>query len=380
MCATNTIEGNPYMKITAVETNLVRPDGYNFKWGENLPTVPIALTFVRIHTDEGIEGHATSWLPGTHSEVSEMIELFIRHNLIGRDPLDREAIWQEMTNTVSSTMGSKATSAVDIALWDLAAKAAGLPLYKLLGGHQDSKPAYASTTHYPDIDSYLQLADKVIAQGFKAYKLHPFGDPDRDIELCRAVRDHIGPDIRLMIDPVNAYDFNGAMRVGRVVDELDFYWYEAPIRDEDIAGLQRLTRELKTPIATGESLVRGIWDFANLLTAGAGDMFRVIGDAMGGITGMRKVGALCEVFNRQIETHSYGSTLVQAAHLHFMLSAPNSEYFEQPVPGGILDFGMKDVITVDANGMVQAPTKPGLGFDVDWDTIDNATISHSRWE
>lgn len=367
------------MRITAVETNVVKPDGYAFKWGENQPTVPIALTFVRVHTDEGITGNATAWLPGTHSEVAEMIELFIRHNLVGRDPLDREAIWQEMTATINNTMGSKATSAVDTALWDLAAKAAGVPLYKLLGGHSAVKPAYASTTHYEDIDGYLKLADECIALGYRAYKLHPFGVPDKDIELCRAVREHVGPDIRLMLDPVNHYDFNGAMRVGRVLDELDFYWYEAPIRDEDMAGLQRLTRELRTPVAVGESLVRGIWDYANLLRNDAGDIMRTIGDAMGGITGMRKVGAMCEAFNRQIETHSYGPTLVQAAHLHFMLAAPNSEYFEQAVPSGMLDFGMKDVVTVGKDGNVVAPTKPGLGYDVDWDVVDNATDRHALW-
>ncbi|NYG59854.1 L-alanine-DL-glutamate epimerase-like enolase superfamily enzyme [Nocardioides daedukensis] len=367
------------MRITEVETYLVRPDGYSFKWGEKQPVVPIALTFIRVKTDVGVEGHATAWLPGSHSEVGEMVELFFRHNLIGRDPLDREAIWQEMTATINNTMGTKATSAVDTALWDLAAKAADLPLYKYLGGHQDSKPAYASTTHYNDIESYLRLADESIALGYQAYKLHPFGVPDKDIDLVRAVREHVGPDIRLMIDPVNHYDFNGAMRVGRVLDELDFYWYEAPIRDEDIAGLRRLTAELSTPIAAGESLVRGIWDYANLLRNDAGDIIRTIGDAMGGITGLRKVGAMCEAFNRQIETHSYGPTLVQAAHLHFMLSAPNSEYYEQAVPGGMLDFGMKDVITVGPDGRVQAPTKPGLGYEVDWDAVDNATEVHKTW-
>lgn len=367
------------MRITEVETNLVTPEGYEFKWGEDMPVTPIGLTFLRIRTDDGVEGTATSWLPGTHSEVSEMVSLFFRHNLVGRDPLDREAIWQEMTATISQTMGTKATSAVDTALWDIAAKAAGLPLYKYLGGHSSRKPAYASTTHYADVQGYLDLADECLAQGYRAYKLHPFGDPDRDIELCRAVRAHVGPDVRLMIDPVNLYDFNGAMRVGRVLDDLDFYWYEAPIRDEDVAGLQRLTRELRTPVAVGESLVRGIWDYANLLRNDAGDIIRVIGDAMGGITGMRKVGALCEVFNRQVETHSYGPTLVQAAHLHFMLSAPNSEYFENPVPGGMLDFGMKDTITIGADGFVEAPQGPGLGFEVDWDAVDDATVLHHVW-
>jgi L-alanine-DL-glutamate epimerase-like enolase superfamily enzyme len=367
------------MEITGVTTNIVRPDNYDFKWGDDQPVVPVALTFIRIHTDSEIEGHASTWLPGAHSEVAETIAQFTRHNLIGRDPLDRELIWQDMMRLTRNTVSPKASSAVDIALWDLAGKAAGLPVYKLLGAHADKAPAYASTTSFPEVSEFVEIALQSQKLGFNALKLHAYGDPDRDIGVCRAVREAVGPDMRLMLDPVNAYDFLGAMRVGHVLDDLDFYWFEAPTHDEDIAGLARLTSELRTPVATGESFVRGIWDYPNLLTNGAGDIFRCIGDAMGGITGMRKVGALCEAFNRNLETHSYGSTLVQAAHLHFILSAPNSEYMEVPVPSGMLDFGMVDVIETDPEGFVHAPTKPGLGYDVDWDVVDAATKATASW-
>lgn len=367
------------MKITEIETHLAIPDDYAFNWGDDQPTVPIALTFIRIGTDEGISGVSTAWLPGAHNETSEMVELFLRQVLLGRDPFDREAIWLKMMQMVNNTMSAKAASAVDIALWDLAGHALGKPVHKLLGGNKVRVPAYASTYTYSTIQEYLDLADECIGLGFKAFKLHPFGDPERDIELVRAVRDHVGPSIRLMLDPVNAYDFQDAMRVGRVLDELDFYWFEAPTRDEDIAGLTRLTQELRTPIAVGESLVRGVWDAANYLRLGAGDMYRVIGDAAGGITGMQKIGAACEVFNRRVETHSYGATLVQAAHLHFMLSAENSEYFEQPVPGGMLDFGMKSTVTVREDGYVYAPSENGLGFEVDWNDVENATVKHHLW-
>jgi L-alanine-DL-glutamate epimerase-like enolase superfamily enzyme len=367
------------MQITGVTTNLVRPENYDFKWGDDQPVVPIALTFIRIHTDDGFEGCASTWLPGAHSEVAETIAQFTRHSLIGRNPLDRELIWQDMMRLTRNTISPKAASAADIALWDLAGHAAGLPVYKLLGAHSDRAPAYASTTSFPEVSQFVDIALESKKLGFKALKLHAYGDPDRDIEVCREVRDAVGPDMRLMLDPVNAYNFLGAMRVGHALDKLDFYWFEAPTHDEDIAGLARLTRELKTPVATGESLVRGIWDFPNLLTSEAGDIIRCIGDAIGGITGMRKVGALCEAFNRNLETHSYGSTLVQAAHLHFILSAPNSEYMEVPVPSGMLDFGMLDVIETDDEGFVNAPTKPGLGYAVDWDVVEDATVAKNVW-
>jgi L-alanine-DL-glutamate epimerase-like enolase superfamily enzyme len=368
------------VRIVEVVTNTVRPDEYDFKWGDDQPVVRTALTFVRIRTDDGVEGAATSWLPGSHSEVADTIELFSRHSVLGKDPFDREAIWQDMMRLGRNTISPKASSAMDIALWDLAGRALNLPVYKLLGAFHDSVPAYASTVSYPNVQDYVDLAFTCRDQGFKAFKIHAYGDPVRDVEVCRAVREAVGSSMRLMFDPVNSYDYLDALWVGRALDELDFYWFEAPTHDEDLAGLRRLADKLKTPLAVGESLVRGPWDYPNLLTSGAADMIRCIGDAVGGITGMRKIGALAESFNRRLETHSYGSTLVQAAHLHFQLSVSNSEYFELPVPPGMIDFGMIDVIRADEHGRINAPTKPGLGYDVDWDVVENATKDHRVWK
>jgi L-alanine-DL-glutamate epimerase-like enolase superfamily enzyme len=362
------------MKIAKVTTNIVKPSGYSFNWGDDQPTIDVALTFLRITTDDGLEGHASTWLPGPHSEVAENIEMFARNLLVGRDPLDREAVWQELMMLTRNTISPKAASAVDTALWDLAGKAAGIPVYKLLGAYRDAIPAYASTTTYPNVADYVELALECRAKGFTAFKIHAYGDPDRDVEVCRAVREAVGPDMALMLDPVNSYDYLGAMRAGHALDELDFHWFEAPTHDEDIAGHQALVSRLRTPIAVGESNVRGIWDYANYLTAGAADIVRCIGDAVGGITAMRKIGALAECFNRNMESHSYGSTLVQAAHLHYMLSVKNAEYFELPVPGGLLDFGMRDSIGIDSDGLVHAPTGPGLGYEVDWDVVEDATV------
>jgi L-alanine-DL-glutamate epimerase-like enolase superfamily enzyme len=363
------------MKITKVITNVVRPEGYSFNWGNDQPTIDIALTFLRIETDTGHVGSASTWLPGPHSEVAENIELFARKVLIGRDPLEREAVWQELMMLTRNTVSPKMTSAVDIALWDLAGKIAQLPIYKLLGAYRHAVTAYASTTSYPEVQDYVDLALECRDAGFRAFKLHAYGDPDRDALVCRAVREAVGPDMALMLDPVNAYDYLGSMRIGFVLDELDFTWLEAPTHDEDIAGHRMLVKKLRTPLAVGESNVRGIWDYPNYLVNDACDIVRCIGDAVGGITAMRKIGALAESFNRDMESHSYGSTLVQAAHLHYMLSVKNGHYFELPVPSGLLDFGMVDTIKIDpADGLVHAPSKPGLGYDVDWDAIEKATI------
>jgi L-alanine-DL-glutamate epimerase-like enolase superfamily enzyme len=157
------------MKITKVITNVVRPEGYSFNWGNDQPTIDIALTFLRIETDTGHVGSASTWLPGPHSEVAENIELFARKVLIGRDPLEREAVWQELMMLTRNTVSPKMTSAVDIALWDLAGKIAQLPIYKLLGAYRHAVTAYASTTSYPEVQDYVDLALECRDAGFRAF-------------------------------------------------------------------------------------------------------------------------------------------------------------------------------------------------------------------
>jgi len=115
-------------------------------------------------------------------------------------------------------------------LWDIAGKATNLPLYRLLGGYRDRIRAYASTLVYDTIDEYIELAKKCKEEGFTAFKIHVWGEPDKDIELCKALRDAF-PDMDLMIDALCAYDRVGALRVGRVLDQLNFYWFESPLRE-----------------------------------------------------------------------------------------------------------------------------------------------------
>lgn len=193
--------------------------------------------------------------------------------------------------------------------------------------------------------------------------------------MCRAVREAVGPSMDLMLDPINAYDRREAIRVGRVLEELDFYWYEAPIADTDMHGLEDLTRRLDIPITALESVHDGLRVYPRYLARHAVDSVRSIGDRIGGITVMRKAAALCEAYNVKYEPHSFGTTLVQAAHLHLMLAIHNCDFFESPVPQGLLDWGMADTIRVGPDGFVEAPTKPGLGYDVDWDDIDDRILS-----
>ena len=358
------------MKITSVKAHLLKSLDYKFRWKEEWPPLTLPHVLLRIGTDEGHEGNCITWTMPSGLMESAMPRL--RAQLIGRDPHDVEAISYKLTDKLQSP--DKVSSTVDICLWDLLGKHHREPIYRLLGAARDRIKAYASTVMYDTVPEYVQCAQEAYDQGFRALKLHAFGVPDKDIEVCRAVHKVFGGKMDLMIDPVNAYDRQGAFKVGKVLEELEFTWFEAPIADSDLNGLADLTRTFRIPIIAAESVLEGLRGYPKFLTSHAVDAIRSVGDWMGGITAMRKSAALCEAFNANYEPHSYGTTLVQAAHLHIMLSIHHCDFVEIPVPQGILDIGMKDVIRVGADGYVNAPTKPGLGYELDWDAIKELTV------
>ena len=358
------------MKITNVKVRGLKPLEHKLRWNETYSPTEIRNDVVTVQTDEGIEGHLVTWTDST-GLVKKALPA-IKSLLVGRDPWDIEAIWYQTQqlgrglNTVCST--------IDICLWDILAKKVGVPLYKLLGAYRDKILAYASTVTHATDQEFVDEALNCRAEGFTAYKLHAYGIPDKDIRVCRAVREAVGDTMELMLDPVNVYDRRGAFRVGRVLEELDFYWFEAPIPDTDLDGLIDLTRALDIQITATESVFQGLKFLPRYLTNHACDSLRMVGDMAGGITALRKAAHLCEAFDVKFEPHSYGSTLVQAAHLHVHLAMRNCDFVEIPVPQGIFDIGMKDVIRVAKDGYVYAPTKPGLGYDIDWEAVEQLTV------
>jgi len=351
------------VKITDVKGTLLRgfpPMGYAMSFD---------AVFVRILTDEGIEGHVITYLMGAFEFESALPRL--RSLLIGRDPHEYEAISNILTFGLERP--GTVASAIDICLWDLIGKYHQEPIYRLLGAARTRVRAYASAHKYDTVSEYVDLANRCQAQGFGAFKIHGFDQADADIELCRAVRAAVGPDMDLMLDPYMAYSRVEALRVGYVLDELDFFWFEAPIPDSDVRGLADLCRRLKTPIAVAEAVYQGLRAQPKYLTDTTAPYLRAIGDRTGGISSLRKSAALCQAFNVYFEGHSYGPTLIQAAHFHVMLSILHCEFIEIPVPLGVFDVGMKDIITIQPDGFVEAPTKAGLGYEVDLDLVADAT-------
>ena len=359
------------MKITDIKAHLLKPHLDNY-WHSLQYRYYFAL--VRVFTDEGVTGDYILSTEVSRTGLSELEEQLnqMKPFIIGRDAYDREGIMATLAQRFTFHKHGLVISSIDIALWDIAGKAAGLPIYKLLGGSRDKMPAYASQTPMHDNVTIEEMVEEILelrAKGFKAYKLHPpYGTVEKDIEACQAAREAVGDTMTLFHDPIAAYDRRGALVVGREIEKLNYYWYEAPIPGNDITGYVELRRKLDIPLA-----VEIVDYYYDIIKAGAIDILKAMGDISGGITDMKKSADLCELARIKWEPHNYGSTLCQAAHFHVSLATYNCDFYELPVPEGIYDVGMKDRIGIDADGNVPAPTKPGLGYDVDWDAIDNLT-------
>lgn len=357
------------MKITGIKAHILKRTEPIYKWKEQWAARSLDHVLVRLLTDvPGVEGHCLTYLMSPMEFKYALPGL--QSVLVGRDPHEVEAISFELTDRLERP--TPVASAIDICLWDLIGKAHGEPIYRLLGAARNRIRGYASTFYYPTPEDYIKLALECRDQGFNAYKIHPSGIPDKDIEICRRVREAVGDTMDLMLDPINEYDRQGALKVGRVLDELNFYWYETPLPDSDIAGLRMLSEALDLPVTAVESVDRGLRTYPQYV--GAVDSIRAIGDWIGGISAMRKAAAFCEAYQMKFEPHSYGTVSVMAAHLHVMLSTHYCDFVEIAVPKGCLDIGMKDTLWIDQDGWVTAPTKPGLGYEVDMDEIDRLTV------
>jgi L-alanine-DL-glutamate epimerase-like enolase superfamily enzyme len=334
-----------------------------------------------IVTNSGIEGNYTLgtryWHPDWNNEG--WLE-YAKRLLVGKNALDRPAFTSQWVPARRRRGQNSYASAIDNCLWDIAGKAAGVPVYRLLGAYRDRVPAYASSQHLKTLDQFVESALKCKAEGFRAYKLHPpevppdgGSDYKLDIEICRSLRKALGDDFQLLMDPVGVYSRQEALAVGRVLDELKFVAFEDPIPTKDIDGLAELCRVLDVPIHAGE-FIFSIYDYGEYIRRGAVDVVRFIVDNVGGITGGMKVAALAECFGLECAPHNWGETLDHAVHFHCELAMPNNVWFEMTVPQGVYDHPwMKDKIRVASDGCVHAPVKPGLGYEIDRNVLDNLT-------
>lgn len=281
------------------------------------------------------------------------------------------------------TWPNYAAAAAEICLWDILGKAVNRPIYRILGGTKERVLAYASSQHLPYVEDYVPDALKAKEQGYAGYKIHPGAGQHKSgppipayvghMEEIREIRKAVGDEFVLAHDPVQAYNRYEALKVGRLLDELDYLWFEDPIRSTDTEGLVELAQALDVPLHVGEFLA-SISDFAEYIQRGAVDVVRLIADNVGGIGGSMRVGLLADAFGLECTPHNWGNVLDLAVHFHLELALPNAYWFEMPFPPEYADRPYhKDKFRIDKEGYVHAPTEPGLGYPIDRDALDKIT-------
>ena len=366
------------MKITDVQLTL-------FAW-DDIPATTYGrhtgrfsgasqLGLVTITTDQGVQGHAFlgSAMRGAHLDGQSLIQ-FLKPIVLGQDPLDRERLYQAMWQKARQTT-YRAIGAVDIALWDIAGQVAGLPIHRLLGSYRESVPAYASSAVLPSKEAYAEEAVRFKSEGWRAYKIHPPTDPAVDIEVCRAVRGAVGDAFTVMLDSTWAYQFPEALRVGKAVEALGFYWYEDPLADDDLLSYVKLKQHLAIPILATEYSPGGLTAYAPWLVHQATDFLRGDVAVKGGISALVKAAHLAEAFHMNYEVHHGGNSLNNVANLHVIMAIKNCEFFEVLLPAGAQKYGLTQDIEVDGQGLVHAFNEPGLGAAIDFPLIERKKVA-----
>ncbi|MXU64884.1 enolase C-terminal domain-like protein [Oceanomicrobium pacificus] len=370
------------------KTNTVRDSDGHGHPGPESDTVNAVLT---ITTDTGLEGRVIV-SPANVSEA--VLDRFVRPNLIGEDPLLIEHLWYKIykwQRLSAQMLTDRVLTAVDLALWDLKGKAAGMPVWKLLGGARPKILAYGSTMCGDDLenglatpDDYARFASWMVNErGYKAVKLHGWmppvpGAPDvrKDYKACAAVREAVGPDIPLMLDPHHFYSRTDTLWLADRLAELDFRWMEEPMEEASMASYQWLTANTKLNILgpetmTGKHWTRGEWvknDACDLVRSGVWDV--------GGITPSMKVAAMAECFHMSCEMHGHG-----AGNLAVALAIHNTSFVERGLLHPFIDYDKPKEYQnriddeMDMEGYVHGRNEPGLGQDLNMEYIEGNLVN-----
>jgi L-alanine-DL-glutamate epimerase-like enolase superfamily enzyme len=336
--------------------------------GRQRPMTEVVFLFAEIASSSGQHGIGFSYSkraggPAQYAHAKE-----IAANLVGEDPSDIGKVYDKLlwagASVGRSGVATQAIAALDIALWDLKAKRASLPLAKLLGAYRDSVRAYNTSggfLHAP-LEEVKERASKSLADGIGGIKIK-VGQPDTrlDLERVRAVREHLGDAVPLMVDANQQWDRPTALRMGRALEEFDLVWIEEPLDAYDATGHAELAAALDTPIATGEML-SSVGEHVRLIEARAADIIQPDAPRIGGITPFLRLAALADHHGLQLAPH-----FAMEIHVHLAAAYPREpwvEHFEWLNP-----LFNERLETVD--GRMLVPDRPGLGF--------TTTDQYTRW-
>lgn len=379
------------MRIATIETfqlssPLERPFGWSQGWIGHR-----SVGLVKVTTDDGVVG----WGEGCGGAAAAVVENEFAPMLIGQDPTNRVGLWQKMffmqyNANVAVGMAGSAISAVDTALWDITGKAFGQPVYQLLGGRvRDKVAVYATGLYYTEGEFPTRLLEEAfgyVEAGFKGVKTKVGGLPmDEDVRRVAALREAIGPDIKLMVDANQAYNAASAIRIGNRLADLDILWFEEPVNAQDIEGYLQVKSALPMAIAGGENM-RTRYEFAPFLSRRAYDIAQPDVINVGGITEMRNVAMTANTNGVQVNPHVWGSPVMIAASLHVASTIPPcppsgdpEPYVQEPVmefdrTPSLIREGLMAEPFDQTDGFLRVPDGPGLGVEIDEEAVRGLSV------
>ncbi len=331
-------------------------------------TEALSVHLVRLTCDGGDTAWGEAWWAEAH-ELDEALET-LAPVIIGGDPLDRGALWERMVDRLTGRKqalpgGAAALSAVDIALWDLAGRAAGLPVHRMLGGRRFERlDAYATGIYLEEPDVAARKTRELLRRDFHAVKIKIGSSRGQDLAVLAAVREVVGAQVPVLVDANQAFDDRDeALEMGNALDRNEAFWYEEPMPPGDWSDYVALRHALDTPIAGGERL-RSPGAFLQAFRAGALDVAMPDVRLCGGVTGLLKVAELARWFGVRISPHNWASQIAAIASSHAAITLPNCMMTEveatvTPVSERLLDPPLRL-----EDGFVAIPEGPGLGVNV----------------
>jgi len=342
------------------------------------------LTIVKVRTDEGLAGVGEVRMVNHTQALLGYLEHAIPNHVLGADPFDIEALVQRMWRTDFERAGATVMSgiaAIEIACWDIVGQATGQPVFKLMGGAvRERIKAYANGWYTVERTpaEFHDAARRVIAKGYRALKLDPFGAgtselaPDeqrRAVALVEAVRDAIGPDNELLVEMHGRFTPATAIAVARELEPYRPSWIEEPVPPENLKALARVTAQVRIPVATGERIhVRH--EFRELFELQAADVVQPDITTVGGILETRKIAAWADAHYVLVAPHNVGGPISTAAALHVAACTTNfkiQEHFNDFTEAFVKESAPGNPEVVD--GSFALPTRPGLGVTLDEDLI-----------
>ncbi len=352
-------EQQKQIRITALETDLLkRPPGTPIYDAIHKLSVDSGSVVLRLRTDAGITGWADvsfGMIAGGPKVVQTILEAEVKPAILGQDPAFprriRADLWKALEYNGVGGVVQFAIAAVDIAVWDILGKHAGMPVYKMLGAFRDRLPVYSMCGWYYDDDADLSRFQRSIAQameqGYRAVKIKVGrGDLDDDVRRIRLAFDTVGKGRRVMVDANQVFNRNDALRRGRVYQELGCFWYEEPLPPQEMEGYAELARELDIRIATGENLATK-YAFADLIARRGADVVQPDNRRAGGVTEWMEIAAVADAYGLELASHGGSAT-----NLNMLLAMPNAIYMET---GGAHKL---------ADGEMLAPEAPGMSSEV----------------